>query len=194
MNKLERWLPFKFRRKSKEEKQSETARDTGRDVAIATSLPSYFRRSPFSSPGMNQLMQSFFNDPFFRDPFGHLRELDRWFGDFSPARFQPTVDVVDEEDALCVTAELPGMSKDDVQLQIEGDMLVIRGEKKHEEEKKEKGIYRGERYYGYFERTVPLPSELDQEKAEAQFDKGVLRIRLPKRPREIEKGRKIQIK
>ncbi len=181
LSKLERWLPFKFRRKSKEERQSESARSEGRGVATASHASSHMSPmiSSFSGPA-----QAFFKDPFFWDPFSHFRELDGWFGDFSPHRFQPTIDVVDEDDALCVTAELPGISKGDVQLQIEGDVLVIRGEKKHEEEKEEKGIYRGERYYGYFQRAIPLPAELDQSKAEAKFDNGVLKLRLPKLPQQ----------
>jgi len=103
------------------------------------------------------------------------------------------VDVVDEEDALCVTAELPGMEKDDVQLQIESDALLIRGEKKHGEEKQEKGVYRSERYYGYFQRVIPLPADVDQEAVEATFEKGVLRVRLPKLPHEHAAGKTIQI-
>lgn len=196
MSKIERWLPFKFRRKSREEKQADPGHyGSGQPVPISSAagrVPSS-PLSPFFSPAMQHFFDSFFNDPFFRDPFARFGDLDRWFGDYSPSRFQPSIDVTDEEDAICVTAELPGISKDDIQLHIEGEALIIRGEKKHEEEKKEQGVYRAERYYGYFERVVPLPSELDHAKAEALFDKGVLRVRLPKLPESPDKTRRIPV-
>ena len=184
MSKLERWLPFKFRRKSDSEKKADPA---GAPQPSAETLSqrvpqAHSPLTPFFGAPMDKLFQSMFSDPFFRDPFSRLAELDRWFGDFSPARFQPTVDVVDEETCVGVTAELPGMSKDDIKLQIENDVLFIRGEKKNESQKTEQGVFRGERYYGYFQRAVPLPSDVDHDKAEAEFDKGVLVVRLPKVP------------
>ncbi len=198
MSKLERWLPFLFRRKTAEEKTQQAAAErtsSHQSVPIRTgeNSPLALQSNSLSSP-INQLMQSFLNDPFLRDPFARFAEMDRWFGDFSPSRFQPTVDVVDEETALRVTAELPGMSKDDIQLQIENDMLVIHGEKRNQEETSEKGLYRSERYYGYFQRAIPLPAELDHDKAEAEFEKGVLTVRLPKTARVEEKASKIPIK
>ena len=119
--------------------------------------------------------------------------MDRWFGDFSPSRFSPSVEVSDEGKALKVTAELPGMEKDDVKLQLEGNMLVISGEKKSESENKDEGVFRTERYYGYFQRAVPLPEDVDREKAEADFKKGVLTIVLPKTAETIESRRTIPI-
>ena len=143
---------------------------------------------------MQQLMRGFFDDPFFREPFGRLGQMDRWFGDFSPSRFSPSVEVSDEGKALKVTAELPGMEKDDVKLQLEGNMLVISGEKKSESENKDEGVFRTERYYGYFQRAVPLPEDVDREKAEADFKKGVLTIRFPKLEGSPEASRRIEIK
>jgi HSP20 family protein len=136
--------------------------------------------APMFSPQMQQLMRSFFDDPFFREPFGRFGQMDRWFGDFSPSRFSPSVEVSDEGKALKVTAELPGMEKDDVKLQLEGNMLVISGEKKSESENKDEGVFRTARYYGYFQRAIPIPEDVDREKAAAEFKKGVLTIRFPK--------------
>lgn len=174
MSKLERWLPFMFRRKNAEDKkkESESPSASSQNLAPATDI----------GPMVANWMQSMFNDPFFRDPFARFSELDRWFGDFSPQRFMPGIEVIDEDKHITVTAELPGMSHDDIELQIEGDALVLRGEKKNELEKTEKGIYRTERYYGYFHRAVPLPTDVDAERAEARFDKGVLTVRFPKLP------------
>ena len=169
MSKLARWLPFKFRRKEKPEKSSDTA---------------------VVHP--QQLMRSFFNEPLVRDPFD-FAHMDRWFGDFSPARFAPSVEVSDEENAIRVTAELPGMAKEDVNLQIDEGMLIISGEKKSQTESSDNGVYRTERYFGHFQRTVPLPEEIDFERAEARFEKGVLDVRLPKTEPAPRKGRLIPV-
>lgn len=165
---VSRWNPFKFRRKKAEEKQPAPAPER-------KAVP-----APLANHPMQRWMESVFDDPFFRQPFAGFGELDRWFGDFSPAVFQPSVDVVDEEEALKVSAELPGMDKDDVQLRLEDGALVIRGEKRNEEESRENGCYRTERSYGFFQRRIPLPSDVDEAQADARFDRGVLTIRFPK--------------
>lgn len=187
MSSIERWSPFKFRRKKTEEKKAQAAAAPAQAATAMTPFESFF-----ATP-MAQFMRGSFTEPFLSDPFARLSEIDRWFGDFSPARFQLNLDVVDEEAALKVTAELPGMSKDDVSLSIENDVLTIRGEKKNVEESKENGAFRTERYYGYVQRCVPLPTNLNIERAEAGFDKGVLTIRLPKNGEAKARGKNIPI-
>jgi HSP20 family protein len=88
--------------------------------------------------------------------------------------------VVDEETSLKISAELPGIAKEDLEVALESGVLVLRGHKRNREESRENGIYRSERYYGYFERSVPLPEDVDPEKAEATYEHGVLTIRVPK--------------
>ena len=184
MSDLNRWNPFKFRRKNAEEKHGESKTEAPASALVPAGLPP-----------MARLFDSFFRDSFFRDPFFTKgSELDRWFGDFSAAKFSPTVDVVDEESHLKISAELPGMTKDDVHLSIDNNVLTIRGEKKHEEEKKEAGCYRVERSYGMFSRSLPLPVDIDPDKAEATFEKGVLTLRVPKAPKKEPAGKKIEIK
>jgi HSP20 family protein len=194
MSKLERWLPFKFRRKNQQEKQQETQAGSGTQAALSQPQQGAPLSTSLFSPGMQHLMQSFFNDPFFRDPLGRFEQMDRWFGDFSPRNFSPSVDVSDDGKSLLVTAELPGMEKQDVKLQVDGDMLIISGEKKNETENKDEGSYRTERYYGYFQRAVPLPEDVDREKADAAFNKGVLTVTFPKVEGAQTKGRQIAIK
>ena len=92
----------------------------------------------------------------------------------------PRVDVVDEGDALRVSAELPGMDRDDVDVTIEEDRIVLQGEKMQESETEEKGCYRVERTFGEFERVIPLPAGVDSHKADQRFENGTLTIRLPK--------------
>jgi len=94
----------------------------------------------------------------------------------------PAIDVVEEEDRFSVKVELPGVKKDDVSVSITGDTLTIEGEKKAESEVKRKGYYYSETSYGSFSRSITIPSTIDTSKIEADFDKGVLEITLPKAP------------
>ena len=129
-----------------------------------------------------------------RDPFAGLGPLDRWFGDYSPSTFQPRVDVVDDGEALRITAELPGMERKDLEVLVEDDTVVLRGEKKLETKTEEKGCYHVERAFGSFQRLIPLPEGIDVARAEAKFDKGVLTLRLPKKPAEESDARRLEIK
>lgn len=126
-------------------------------------------------------------DRVLADPFSALTHgwpdiagLDRWYGDFSPAKFAPSIDIADEKKHLRITAELPGLEEKDVDLTVQEGVLVIRGEKKLENVTEEDGYYRTECSYGSFERAIPLPVEVDAERAEATFKRGVLTVRLPK--------------
>jgi HSP20 family protein len=110
-----------------------------------------------------------------------LQEMfDRMFGrsDIFPVR--PSVDVVSDEDRLVVKMDLPGIDPDkDVEILVEGDSLVIRGEKTREKETEEKDRYLYERSFGSFHRVIPLPEGVDVDTIEAGYDKGVLTITMP---------------
>ncbi len=106
----------------------------------------------------------------------------------------PHLDVVEKEKILEVSVELPGMSEKDIDLSINEGVLTIRGEKKHEEEKKEDNVYRRECAYGTFLRTIPLPAEVQEEKINAIFNKGILKITLPKTKETQKKIRHIAVK
>ena len=111
----------------------------------------------------------------------------------SPRRFQPRLDVVDQGRSLCLTVALPGMEREDVELTVEDDALVLRGEKKVEAQTEEEGCSRLERAYGRFQRVIPLPDGVDVEKVEAKFAKGVLTVQVPKAATETPRGRRLQI-
>jgi HSP20 family protein len=136
-----------------------------------------------------------------RRPFSDLarweRDMERMFDDFVgrrmrpwwPERFSmpagieitpPAVDLFEEKDDIVVKAELPGMDKDNIQVNLTDQSLTIRGEKKKEEEVKEENYYRSERSYGSFVRTLELPAEVKSDKVKASFKNGVLEVRLPK--------------
>lgn len=136
------------------------------------------------------------------------RSIDRlfaetWNGGFGPSllsdpwaarRVTPSVDVVEDEKAFRVSVELPGMSDKDVAVTLDDRTLVIRGEKKEEKEKKEKDVYRRERAYGSFRRTIELPGEVDAAKIEAKFRDGVLTIDLPKTAESQQRVKQIPVK
>ncbi|MGM0568691.1 MAG: Hsp20/alpha crystallin family protein [Elusimicrobiota bacterium] len=92
----------------------------------------------------------------------------------------PALDVKEERDRIIVKAELPGLKKEDVNISLEDNTLVINGEKKHEEKKEDKGYYYRECSYGSFQRAVNLPAKVKDEKVDASYKDGVLRITLPK--------------
>jgi HSP20 family protein len=95
--------------------------------------------------------------------------------------FMPAVDVEDAESHYLVSFDLPGLKKDDLCIDVEGDQLVVSGERKQESEKKEgRQLVNRERYYGAFERTFTLPATVEADKIEASYDDGVLRIAIPK--------------
>lgn len=185
---LSQWNPFKFFRKAPEEKVAESSATTALAVPIT--------HTPASTPeGPRPLMAEPWRmmQEMFRDPFAGFGQLDRWFGDFSPRMFHPHLDVVDQGNVLCLTVELPGMERQDVELTLEGDALVLRGEKKVESQSQEEGCYRLERAYGRFQRVIPLPDGVDIDHAEAQFSNGVLTVRLPKVATAKPSGRRLEI-
>jgi HSP20 family protein len=137
--------------------------------------------------------------------FSFRQEMDRlmedFFGRFETqplARrvetFTPHMDVVDSEKEIKVSAELPGMDEKDIEVSITREALTIRGEKKEEKEEQGKDYYRSERSFGSFTRTIPLPVDIETEKATASFKKGVLTVKLPKTKQTIEETKKITIK
>jgi HSP20 family protein len=138
------------------------------------------------------------------DPFLTLhREMNRLFDDvFSrfgvPTVFGrgtvmawPSIEVIPSEGDVKVTAELPGLEQKDVEVLIDDDVLTIRGEKKAETEDKERGF--SERYYGHFERSIRLPFAVEDDKAEASFENGVLTLTLPKSPKAQEEVKRITV-
>src|SRR5213592_5260735 len=138
------------------------------------------------------------------DPFSYLRnQINRVFDDFwgeswlapreSFAGFWPQVDVTETDKEVKVCAEIPGVDAKDIDVSVENGTLTIKGEKKYEQEEKEKGQYRMERSYGSFERAIELPAEVDESKAKAEFKKGVLRLTLPKRPGAPSRRKKIPL-
>ena len=108
---------------------------------------------------------------------GFFRGLDRPFAGY---KAWPAIDVAEQEDSIIVRAEVPGCKADDIEISVYGNKLTISGEKKFSDEKKEKGYYHVESTYGNFRRELALPTDVDQDKIEAECKDGVLSITLPK--------------
>ncbi|MBN2594335.1 MAG: Hsp20/alpha crystallin family protein [Sedimentisphaerales bacterium] len=108
---------------------------------------------------------------------GFFRGLDRPFAGY---KAWPAIDVAEEKDSIVVRAEVPGCKAEDIDISVYGNTLTISGEKKLEEEKKEKGYYHIESTYGSFRREITLPTDVDSAKVEAACKDGVLNITLPK--------------
>ena len=95
--------------------------------------------------------------------------------------WMPAVDIYETKDAICVRAELPGVDKDAVGVEVKDGVLTLRGERKFEKEVKEENYHRIERAYGNFHRSFTLPSSVDGEKVTARMHEGVLQVDLPKK-------------
>jgi HSP20 family protein len=117
---------------------------------------------------LREAMDRLFDDAFTRPLSGR----DGWS--------VPAIDMYQTEDEVVVKATLPGFSPDDVQINVTGDMLTLRGETKHEEETQEKSWHIREHRFGRFERTIPLPVQVTADRANAEFENGMLTITLPK--------------
>jgi HSP20 family protein len=111
------------------------------------------------------------------------RVFDAFFGTAGGTRSRrwvPAMDLVETEDHLVLRADLPGLSRDDVELEIKDGVLTVSGERRADHEEKSEGYYRVERAFGRFSRSLTLPGGIDADSVAAEFDDGVLEVRIPK--------------
>lgn len=148
-------------------------------------------------------------------PLEALRnEIDQLFEDFAPSRWRsseralfgrtlpsfkkwtsaPAVDVIEKEDAYEVTAEVPGLDAENIEVRLSDGVLSIRGEKHEDREESRQEYHLSERRYGSFQRSFRLPDTIDADRVEAYFGKGVLTVKLPKSAEAKKSERKIAIK
>ena len=130
-------------------------------------------------------------DPF-RDLVSLREKMNRLFEEAFTSRgeekdlvagtWTPSVDIYETESALVLTAEVPGIDENDIEIKIEDNTLTLTGERRFEKETKEENYHRIERAYGSFYRSFTLPNSIDQDKIEAQHENGVLKINMPKKP------------
>lgn len=120
------------------------------------------------------------------DVGGHVTETKGWM-------VSPRIDVADTEKEVVITAELPGLEEKDIVVDLSDGLLIIKGEKKAEQEKRETGYVYSERSFGSFERRIPIDADILDDKTTAVFKNGVLTVTLPKDPAIHREGRRITI-
>lgn len=131
-------------------------------------------------------------DRLFNQMLGDLWSSPVSTEEVSTRRWSPAVDIRETDEALILTAELPGLTKEDVQITLENQVLTLSGERKFEKEAKGENFHRIERSYGAFTRAFTLPTHVKTEKVDASFEHGVLTVTLPKM--EESKPRRISIR
>ena len=173
-------------------------RDIGTGKEMTTGTTGAAMTRPFGAPSL-----------FGAQPFMLMQrmaeDMDRLFGQFglgrsgftlSPAFEQPLwspqVELFERGNDLVVRADLPGVKKEDLNIQVQDDMLTISGERRSEEEENREGFYRSERSYGSFYRSIPLPNEVKADQVNASFRDGVLEVTLPAPKQEERKAKKIE--
>jgi HSP20 family protein len=122
----------------------------------------------------------------FQDSYGQDQEL-------GTSAFAPPVDVYEDEHNIVLKVEVPGIDEKDIDIRLENNTLVVRGERKFENEEKEENFHRVERRYGSFVRTFTLPNTVNAENVKADYDKGVLRITLEKKAEAKPKQIKVNV-
>jgi len=188
----------------KEAPKPKTANGQGQRKEVvprATTAPQQTHRTPFT------LMRRFAEemDRFFED-FGleagwfmprlltRGRRLLGREAEFTPAEWMPRIEVFEREGQFVVRADLPGMTREDVRVEVTPDYITLEGERKEEKKEEEReGYYYGECRYGAFYRTIPLPEGVDTTKATAEFRKGVLEVVMPKLTPPKAKVRRLEI-
>jgi len=123
--------------------------------------------------------------------------VDNFFGDEAETTvydFEPAIDIQEKDDRFEIAAELPGLEKDDIDISLKNDVLLLSGEKEQKKEEKEGDSYRSERVFGKFQRSFRLPEMVEEDEIEAEFDNGILTINLPKSEESTAEQKEIEIK
>src|SRR5207253_6334346 len=150
------------------------------------------RMQPWPSSGPFSMMRRF-SDEMDRMFEGYgFPALERFSPWTASETFSPHVDMFERDGKLVISADLPGLTKDDVKVDITEDAVLIEGERKYEHEQREEGAYRSERGYGQFRRQIPLPEGVKSETAKANFKNGVLEVTM-EAPQIARNRRRIQI-
>jgi HSP20 family protein len=115
------------------------------------------------------------------------------FPDKEQSNFIPKIEVKDEENQYIVSAEIPGMKEEDIDISFEDNTLILQGEKQNESKREGKGYYRSEMSYGSFYRAIPMSKDINSDTISATYDKGVLSVTFEKNPESNRKSKKISI-
>ena len=185
----------------KEAPKPKTTNGQGQEMAPqATTMPEKAHVTPFTFMGkfaeeMDRLFEDFGLETGWFMPrlLTHGRQLLGREAGFAPAEWTPRIEVLECEGQFVVRADLPGMTKDEVKVEVTRDHITLEGERKENKEERE-GFYYGECRYGSFFRAIPLPEGVDTTKATAEFRKGVLEIVMPKTTPPEANVRKLEVR
>ena len=133
-------------------------------------------RSNMGTRLFDDLFSDFFSPMVMTEPRASLQE-----------NLNLKVDIYEKDDAIFINAELPGVAKEDISVDVKGKLVTLGGERKKDEEINEENFYRRERRYGKFERTFNLPFEVNGDSVKATFDKGILKLEIPKPEEQVVK-------
>jgi len=167
----------------------------------ATAALTKFSGSPFTymrrfAEEMDQIFEQFGLHTGLRMPgfFPRGQELLRREAGFVPGEWSPQIDVREKDGQIVVRADLPGLSKEDVKVEVTDDLVTIQGERKHEMKEEREGYHYSERSYGSFYRSIPLPEGALASKAAATFQNGVLEVTIPAPAQEAKKARRLEVR
>ena len=174
--------------------KAEVARPTPPEPAARTGNPFEFmhRLSEEMDRAFDRIMEDF--GPRMPRLLGRGRELLRREAGLIPAEWSPRVDVLRREGQLVVRADIPGLARDDLKVEVTDELLTIQGERTREKEEKEAGYAYRECDYGSFYRAIPLPEGVDASKATAEFRDGVLEVAMPASPRPGPQARRLEVR
>ncbi|WP_281983905.1 Hsp20/alpha crystallin family protein [Azonexus hydrophilus] len=183
---FKKWAPWNWFKKEQEDQQN------------AASLPVQRSDLPVAGSAVSPIMQlhreidRLFDDAFRGFGFPTLASP-RWPSEL-PGMLRPALDIQETDKQYTIALEVPGVEEKDIQITLDNDVLVVRGEKRQEQEKKDGGFHRIERSYGSFQRALNLPADANQDAIKAAFKNGVLSITIDKREAGAPKqGRSIPI-
>ncbi len=162
--------------------------------ALATSSPFGFMRR--FAEEMDRLFEDYGFGSGMRLPsfLSRSQELFRREAGLVPAEWSPRIDIVQQGGNFAIRADLPGMSKDDVKVELTDDAITIQGERKQEKKEEREGYLYNECSYGSFYRAIPLPEGVDTSKATAEFRNGVLNIAMPMAPRSEPQAKRLEVR
>lgn len=175
------------------DKAKEMAPTATKEAARRDTTPPMFWANPFAFTSyFTDEMLKLFNG--FGLEFGGFRPFWRASDESGAFAWSPDVEMWERDGELVVHVDLPGLTKDNVKVEVTENGITIHGERKHEHEEKHEGFYRTERSYGTFHRFVPVPEGAIVDRAKATFKNGVLEVSLPTPPREARRGRQVEVK
>jgi HSP20 family protein len=125
--------------------------------------------------------------------FNEMGDLSATEAQQRPARWMPAIELNESEDAFTIRAEVPGVKPEDLDIQVSRDAVSISGENRQEERSESQGVTRSEFRYGHFHRTIPLNSEIQNDRVNAEFNDGILRLVLPKAQAERDRVVKVNV-